>query len=507
MLAGDIGQLVFQAGFEDVFVPAGQFRFFQSVSGLTATGAAVEVQNNNPAVGPASQGTNLLELDGTNGVFVTITDVPADGLILQGDYSPRRGFNATQNTIQVLWNGSVVSTLARDGRGQSSTDFQQFQISLSGEDASGRLEFRSISANDTFGAGGLLDAIRVYTVADSNPNPVAPVLEAVEDQTVNELEPISIQLVANDSDSAQSQLRYEALRAPVGSTLDPVTGLFTWTPNSAAGTRTFGIDVQVTDQTGLSDVQTFRITVVDIEVSSPPVFVQVEDQSINELEPISIQLVANDSDSAQSQLRYEALQSPVRSTLDPVTGLFTWTPNSAAGGLTFSIDVQVTDQTGLSDVQTFRITVADLDVSGAPAFVQVEDQSVNELEPISIQLVANDSDSAQNQLRYEALRSPARSTLDPVTGLFTWTPNSAAGGLTFGIDVQVTDQTGLSDVQTFRITVADLDVSGAPVFVQVEDQSINELEPISIQLVANDSDSAQNQLRYEALRSPVKIDA
>ena len=363
------------------------------------------------------------------------------------------------------------------------------------------LEFRSISPNDTFGAGGLLDAIRVYTVEDSND--LAPVLEAVEDQTVNELEPISIQLVANDSDSAQSQLRYEALRSPVGSTLDPETGLFTWTPNSAAGTRTFGIDVQVTDQTGLSDVQTFRITVVDVEVSSPPVFVQVQDQSINELEPISIQLVANDSDSAQDQLRYEALRSPVGSTLDPVTGLFTWTPNSAAGTRTFGIDVQVTDQTGLSDVQTFRITVADIEGGAAPVFVQVDDQSINELEPISIQLVANDSDSAQNQLRYEALRSPVGSTLDPVTGLFTWTPNSAAGTRTFGIDVQVTDQTGLSDVQTFRITVADIEGGAAPVFVQVDDQSINELEPISIQLVANDSDSAQNQLSYEALRSPV----
>ena len=501
MLAGDIGQLVFQAGFEDVFVPAGEFRLFQSVSGLTATGAAVEVQNNNPAVGPASQGTNLLELDGTNGVFVTITDVPADGLILQGDYSPRRGFNAAQNTIQVLWNGTVVSTLARDGRGQSSTDFQQFQISLSGENASGRLEFRSISPNDTFGAGGLLDAIRVYTVEDSND--LAPVFEEIQDQSINELEPISIQLSATDGDSAQDQLRYEALRSPVGSTLDPETGLFTWTPNSAAGTRTFGIDVQVTDQTGLSDVQTFRISVADVEVSSAPVFVQVEDQSINELEPISIQLVANDSDSAQNQLRYEALRSPAGSTLDPVTGLFTWTPNSAAGTRTFGIDVQVTDQTGLSDVQTFRITVADIEGGAAPVFVQVNDQSINELEPISIQLVANDSDSAQNQLRYEALRSPVGSTLDPVTGLFTWTPNSAAGTRTFGIDVQVTDQTGLSDVQTFRITVADLDVSGAPAFVQIDDQSINELEPISIQLVANDSDSAQDQLRYEALRSPV----
>ena len=293
------------------------------------------------------------------------------------------------------------------------------------------------------------------SVADLDGNN-APVFVQVQDRSINELEPISIQLVANDSDSAQNQLRYEALRSPVGSTLDPVTGLFTWTPNSAAGTRTFGIDVQVTDQTGLTDVQTFRITVADIEGGTAPVFVQVQDQSIDELEPISIQLVANDSDSAQSELRYEALRSPVGSTLDPVTGLFTWTPNSAAGTRTFGIDVQVTDQTGLSDVQTFRITVADVPQGEAPVFVQVEDRTINELEPVSIQLVATDSDSSQDQLRYTALRSPVGSVLDPLTGVFTWTPNSAAGTRTFGIDVQVTDETGASDTQTFRIEVLDI---------------------------------------------------
>ena len=267
MLNGDTGDLVFQAGFEDVSVPVGEFRFFENVSGFTATGDPVEVQNNSPAVGPASQGTNLLELDGTNGVFVEISEVPAGGLLLQGDYSARRGFDSFQNTIEVLWNGNVISTLSRDGTGLNSTDFRQFEITLSGESSSGRLEFRSITENDQFGAGGLLDEIKVFTLeGDRRP----PTLEAIADRTIDEGKTVSVQLVASDPDSAQNQLRYSAVRAPAGSSVDPATGLFTWTPNTFAGGLRFGIDVQVTDETGLSDMKTFRVAVNDVGEGSAP---------------------------------------------------------------------------------------------------------------------------------------------------------------------------------------------------------------------------------------------
>ena len=108
MLNGDTGDLVFNANFEDANVPAGEFAFFRTVSGLTATTNLVEVQNNHIAVGPASQGDKLLELDGTNGVFVNISNVPSEGLILQGDYSARKGFNQTQNydRSRLEWIGS-----------------------------------------------------------------------------------------------------------------------------------------------------------------------------------------------------------------------------------------------------------------------------------------------------------------------------------------------------------------------------------------------------------------
>ena len=76
------GTVIFEAGFEDANVAAGDFDFFTSVSGFTSTRGAVEVQNNHPAVGPAAQGQRHLELDGNNEIAVDIDVASAAGLSL-----------------------------------------------------------------------------------------------------------------------------------------------------------------------------------------------------------------------------------------------------------------------------------------------------------------------------------------------------------------------------------------------------------------------------------------
>ncbi len=210
MLAGD---LVFQADFEDVNVPLLGYRFFSQVSGLRATGAPVEVQHHYPLVGPASQGNNLLELDGTNGVFVQIANVPSNGLLLQGDYSPRPGYDALQNRIVVLWNGSIVGTLGEDGRANETTDFQRFEFTLPATAAAtgGRLVFRSAGVKEVLGVGGLLDDIKVFEFGDAAR---PPKLNPISDRTINAGENLSLRFTATDPDSNQNQLRYSLVRAP-----------------------------------------------------------------------------------------------------------------------------------------------------------------------------------------------------------------------------------------------------------------------------------------------------
>ncbi len=334
---------------------------------------------------------------------------------------------------------------------------------------------------------GLTDT-QTFRIKVNNVGNQAPQLQFIGDRAINEGATLSVQLVATDADSAQNQLRFSATRAPVGSTLDPVTGVFRWTPSQAAAGLQFGVDVVVTDETGLKDSQTFRVTVNDVGNRAPRLQF-IGDQTVDEGKTISLQLAATDPDSAPSQLRFSTTRAPVGSTLDPVSGIFRWTPNQFTGGLKFGVDVVVTDETGLKDSQTFRIAVNDV-ANQAPRLQFIGDQTVVEGNTISVQLVASDADSAQNQLRFSTTRAPVGATLDPVSGLFRWTPNPFAGGLQFGVDVVVTDETGLTDTQTFRIAVTDV-ANQAPRLQFIDDQTTTAGESISVQLVATDADSAK----------------
>ena len=187
MLNGDGAEELFRATFEDASVNVGQFAFFSTVSGFTATSQAVEIQNNHPAVGPASQGQRHLELDGQNGIFVNIDDIQAAGLTLELDYSPRAGATTAENTIDVLWDGNVIETLSADGTGNTSTEFQTVSIDLPIENGStaGRLEFRSTVSGGR-GLGGLIDDV----VVTAQLNPIA--IDDIPDQEVQLLSLIHI---------------------------------------------------------------------------------------------------------------------------------------------------------------------------------------------------------------------------------------------------------------------------------------------------------------------------
>jgi len=179
MLNGDGGTVIFEAGFEDADVAVGDFVFFRSVSGFTATRGAVEVQNNHPAVGPAAGGARHLELDGNNEISADIIFAPASRLRLDLQFSPRAGASVLENEIEVLWNNELVTTLSADGSNNTSTEFRSISIDLPTDDQStaGTLEFRSTFSGGR-GVGGLLDDI----VVTAELSPIQ--IERIANQTV-----------------------------------------------------------------------------------------------------------------------------------------------------------------------------------------------------------------------------------------------------------------------------------------------------------------------------------
>lgn len=96
---------------------------------------------------------------------------------------------------------------------------------------------------------------------------VAPVLNAIGNQTISEHLPFTFTATATDPDVGQT-LTFSLANGtsglvPAGATINPATGALSWTPTEAQGPGTFTFDVVVTDNgtPNLSDRETITITV------------------------------------------------------------------------------------------------------------------------------------------------------------------------------------------------------------------------------------------------------
>ena len=103
--------------------------------------------------------------------------------------------------------------------------------------------------------------------------------------------------------------------------------------------------ITVTDNgTGnLTDSETFTITVNDINVA--PVLAAIGNQAVNEGATLSFTASATDADLPSQTLTYslDAASLALGMTIDANTGVFSWTPTEAQGGLTPSVTITVTD--------------------------------------------------------------------------------------------------------------------------------------------------------------------
>jgi MBG domain (YGX type)/SdrD B-like domain/Putative Ig domain len=188
----------------------------------------------------------------------------------------------------------------------------------------------------------------------------APVPAPVGDRTVDEASTLTFTAAATDVDASQALTFSLDPGAPAGASIDPTTGVFTWTPTEAQGPGSFPVTVRVTDNgtPARSDAATITITVN--EVNQAPSLAPIANATINEGTALSFLATATDPDLPANTLTF-ALDpgAPTGAGVDSTTGLFTWTPTAAQGAATYSLTLRVTDNgtPALGDAQTFLVTV------------------------------------------------------------------------------------------------------------------------------------------------------
>ncbi len=357
--------------------------------------------------------------------------------------------------------------------------------------------------------GGFIDQDFTIAVAGVNLPPVFAALAAV----TNGQEGQQVQVSVSATDPQGAPLVYWADNLPPGASFDPIAAVLSWTPGfGQAGTYT---NVSFTVSDGTNRVSESTTLLIAPSVPTPNL-TRPLDRTVREGDPIRFQIVA--SDPAGNPLTYSSNFVPGGVNIDPITGLFTWTPDFNQHGV-YAIPITVSNGTN-SVTKTFTVTV--LNVNAAPVFSDLgpfQDPEGNTLQFDAIAFDPNNPafipqarlvdgslaplEGTAPTLTYTVSGMPDGATFDAVTGLFTWTPDYSTSG-TFTVAFTATnggDGTGIPAATTQDVVITVLKVNRPPAVTPIGNQTLAEGATLDLSVQASDPDPEKLTLTVTGLPS------
>ncbi|KAA1261810.1 putative Ig domain protein [Rubripirellula obstinata] len=484
--------LSFVAAATDDDLPSNSLQF--SLAGTVPTGALITADGTftwtpQEADGPGTFEFDVVVSDGelsdTQTVTIEVVDVPNAPVIASIE-------------DQTVAEGQTLTFTATATDSDLPADTLTFRLDGSApEDASITADGHfSWTPNELFGgdsvtfdilvSDGELEAIESLTIYVDEVNQF-PLLQAIDDHDVNELETLSFTVNATDADLPVPLLSYSlGENAPAGASINDL-GEFAWTPNEEDGPGTFTFEVNVSDGE-LSVTETTTVTVG--EVNTAPKIAQLETYIVNEGEAFSFTATASDFDAPNNSLSFSLGDAaPATATMTPA-GVFTWSPDEADGPGSFSFDVIVSDGFA-TDATSVTIEVGEVNV--APILALIDPQSIDELATLTFQAAATDLDQPATPLTFQLAGDAPQGASISTEGFFSWTPSESQGPNTYSFDVVVSDSV-LTDTQTIEVTVGEVNL--APTLMSIADQTVDEGQTLTLSLVGSDLDLPNNNLTF-----------
>ncbi|PWU19813.1 MAG: hypothetical protein C5B50_05135 [Verrucomicrobia bacterium] len=283
-----------------------------------------------------------------------------------------------------------------------------------------------------------------------------PALASIPDNTLTVGTTLAFTNTATDPESPPETLTFSLpVTDPANATVDPVSGAFSWTPdNTQVGTNILSVIVTDNGSPPLSATQFFTLYVV--LTNHPPVPTPMPNQTIAVGNTLVVTNTATDPDSPPSTLTYSfGPGQPFNATLNSTNGVLTWTPVAIQEG-TNTLNIVVSDN-GLppaSSTSSFLVFV--LPPNTPPTLAAIANRTNHLGSTLLITNTAADQEAPPETLTFSfATNPPAGATIDPVSGIFSWTPGPAFLNTTNQIGIEVTDngQPPLSDTKFFTATI------------------------------------------------------
>lgn len=212
----------------------------------------------------------------------------------------------------------------------------------------------TVRVTDSLG-GTDFETIIVSVVGSGN---AAPVLGTIGNKVVNEGSLLAFTATATEHNAGQTLTYTLDAGNPAGSSINPSSGAFAWTPSEAQGPGAYPVTVRVTDNGSPAANDSEAITITVNEANSAPVVAAISNQTITEGGSLSVTASATDSDVPANSVTY-SIAGPPGIAINPSSGAISWTSNEDDGGQTYQITVTATDNgvPVLKGIRTFNVTI------------------------------------------------------------------------------------------------------------------------------------------------------
>ncbi|HEX5121880.1 MAG TPA: Ig-like domain-containing protein [Rhodanobacteraceae bacterium] len=341
------------------------------------------------------------------------------------------------------------------------------------------------------GHGGTSSAaVTVFVAAQPNRPPVA----ANDAATTPFATPVTIAVLANDSDPDGNPLSISTVTAPAHGTATISGTSIVYTPAAGySGPDTF--NYTISDGRGGSATASVAVTVTP-QPNRPPV--AVNDTATTLVgQPVVIAVLANDSDPDGDPLTIVGVTTPANGTVSATATNVTYTPALRFTGtdtFTYTID------DGRGGTATATVTVT---VGAAPNRppVAVNDTATTTIAtPVTINVIANDSDPDGDPLTVQSVTTPTVGTAAIVNNEVVYTPTPTGAGGTATFDYTINDGRGGTATATVTVTVGP-PPNRPPVAVN-DAATTTSGQPVTINVIANDSDPDGDPLTVQSLTAP-----
>jgi len=195
------------------------------------------------------------------------------------------------------------------------------------------------------------------------------------------------------------------------------------------------------------------VTLTWVAVNDPPEIVPVPDQFIDEGSNLVVRLVATDAESG-TNLTFFPIILPAGASLNQLSGVIRWTPTEFQGGVFETFLIQVSDNDNPPAVVSHTFLVFVREVNSPPAVLPAQIGPTYPGGRVTALFNALDSDVPPNALRFSLVSPPSGASIDPLSGMFSWSPGMEHIGTNL-ISVRVTDDgmPPLSDTRTVAVRV------------------------------------------------------